>query len=140
MGTRSITNVYQMASLGGEIVCSFYRHFDGYPSGHGKDLSEWLKGKNLVNGIGSGFRKDIDFNRSGSMAIYLMSHICNELNTSVEVIPTGSSDYGEEYIYNIYFDKSFKIETVDCLSDKKKLTDASHYDHTEIEGYFSNED
>ena len=101
MGTRSITHVHEMDELGGNIVCSFFRSWDGYPSGHGKDLAEWLKGKNLVNGRTGREKHGRDFNRAGEMAVKLMNHI--QEKSGCEVVPTGASDYGEEFTYDIYF-------------------------------------
>jgi len=103
MSTRSITHIHAAKDLDPDegIVCSFYRHCDGYPEGHGKDLTEWLKEKHLVNGIGKDFVPGRDFNRAGTMAVPLMQHI-QEIS-GCEVVPTGSSDYGEEYTYHVYY-------------------------------------
>ena len=32
-------------------VCNMYRQFDGYPTGHGAELAEFLNGGRLVNGL-----------------------------------------------------------------------------------------
>ena len=102
MGTRSITHIHEMQGVSEEkIVCSFYRHWDGYPSGHGDDLAEFLKDKKLVNGIGRFFDKSRDFNSAGTMAVQLMSYI--QEKSGCEVIPTGKSNYWEEYTYDIFF-------------------------------------
>ena len=103
MGTRSITHIHQMQSLdeNEKIVCSFYRHSDGYPEAHGQDLKNWLKDKGLVNGITHGFIEGCEFNRAGTMAVPLMQHI-QEIS-GCEVIPTGACDYGEEFTYHIYY-------------------------------------
>ena len=39
MGTRSLTFVYDED---GRKIINMYRQYDGYPSGHGKDLAESL--------------------------------------------------------------------------------------------------
>ena len=101
MGTRSITHIHEMESLGEKTVCSFFRHCDGYPSGHGKDLADWLKGKKLVNGMTGEEKTGQDFNRAGTMAVKLMNHIQDE--SGCEVIPTGDSNYGEDFTYDVYF-------------------------------------
>jgi len=109
MSTRSITHIHESHTEQETIVCSFYRHHDGYPEGHGKDLQEWLKGKRLINGISSDFVEGRDFNRAGTMAVALMSHI--QSISGCEVIPTGDSNYGEEYTYHVYFrDGAFVVE------------------------------
>ena len=94
------------------IVCSFYRHCDGYPTGHGDDLAKWLNGKSLVNGISNGFDPHTMFNRAGTMSVKLMNHIQDI--SGCEVIPTGTSGRGEEFTYNLYFrDDKFYIEVDD---------------------------
>lgn len=112
MSTRCITHIHeaQFFDSDEEIVCSFFRHSDGYPEDHGKDLADWLKGKRLVNGIGMHFKEGRDFNRAGTMAVQLMAHI--QYISGAEVIPTGKSGYDEEYIYDVYFrDDVFVIKT-----------------------------
>jgi len=48
MGTRSLTFVYD----GDKPMLNMYRQFDGYPSGHGSELADFLKGFEIVNGYG----------------------------------------------------------------------------------------
>lgn len=116
MGTRSVTHIHEGKDIdkGQTIVCSFYRQFDGYPDGHGKDLAVWLSGKRLVNGIGSDFKDGVDFNRAGTMAVGLMAHI--QSLSGAEVVPTGSAGYGEDYTYHIRYDGEFMID-VDGYGD-----------------------
>lgn len=71
MGTRSTTTVYE-----GDIpILSFYRQYDGYPSGHGADLAAFLVDKTVVNGI------SVDdgtiFNGPGDLAIRLLTAVKN---------------------------------------------------------------
>lgn len=128
MSTRSITHIHEAKDIDSEefdaeetIVCSFYRHSDGYPKGHGLDLQAWLNNKKLVNGIGSDFREGIDFNRAGSMAIRLMSYI--EEAYSCRVIPTGTSDMWEEYTYDIYYrNNEFVILVTEINGSAKKVS------------------
>lgn len=114
MSTRCITHIHEAHTGKEQIICSFYRHSDGYKAGHGKDLKEWLEGKRLVNGIGGDFVEGRDFNRAGTMAVQLMAHI--QRISGAEVIPTGSSGYGEEYTYNVYFrNGKFVIKTYENI-------------------------
>lgn len=142
MGTRSITHIHEMKSLCNkeEIVCSFYRQFDGYPSGHGKDLSNWLKSKRLVNGIGAGFKEGADHNRAGQMAIELMHSLKSE--TSIECMTTGEKGVGEEYIYDIYYrDDDFYISTKDIYSpEKEDISKASEYDSDKVSEILDDDD
>ena len=52
MGTRSLTFVYEDTGDGQEPVMCMYRQYDGYPSGHGAELAEFLMPFKLVNGYG----------------------------------------------------------------------------------------
>jgi hypothetical protein len=101
MGTRSVTHIYEMSELGGKMVCSFFRHYDGYPSGHGKNLIQWLRGKILTNGIWGTSDKTISFNRAGTMAVKLMNHIQDK--SGAEVIPTGTNTSDSEFTYHVGF-------------------------------------
>lgn len=138
MSTRSITHIHQMKSLDSneEVICSFYRHCDGYIAGHCADLVEFLTGKSLKNGIGSDFVEGSDFNRAGAMAIQLCAFIQNE--TSCEIVPTNSSYPWIDYVYHIYFDKEFKIK-VTC-GTKETSFNVSDFDAIEIESHLSDDD
>lgn len=137
MGTRSITHIHEMDSLGSNVVCSFYRQFDGYPTGHGDDLAKWLEDKALVNGIGSGFVEGSDHNRAGSMAIDLLHDL--KKDTSVELIPTESSGMGEEFVYHVFFSDEFSISCNGNYSGKEFKARASEFDGEKVEEIFSDE-
>ena len=110
MSTRSITHLYDDRSPTPKIVCSFYRHHDGYPDGHGAELKQWLQGKKVVNGIGQDFVKGRDYNGMGSLAVSMMTHFDRE--ASIRTIPTGDHNYGEEYTYHVsYSDGKFFVST-----------------------------
>ena len=51
MGTRSTVKFYDESD---EPILCVYQQYDGYISGVGHDLAKFLKGKKIVNGIGSG--------------------------------------------------------------------------------------
>ena len=134
MGTRSITHIHEMKSLDVDekIVCSFYRQYDGYPTGHGKDLAEWLTSKGLKNGIGSDFIKGTHFNRAGTMAVKLCNHIQDE--SGCEIMPTGEKSDYIDFEYHIYFDEEFKIKIISYGSEITSL--AKGFDPEEIESFF----
>ena len=50
MGTRSLTVVRD--TEGAKDICVLYRQMDGYPTGHGAELKEFLVPFTVVNGIG----------------------------------------------------------------------------------------
>lgn len=132
MGTRSLTHIHEMKSLDDKetIVCSFFRHFDGYLSGHGTDLAVWLKNKKLVNGIGKDFIKTRDFNRAGTMAVKLMNFIQDE--SGCEVVSTGGANIGEEFVYDIFFREDQFFIKVNFYGKEAEVS-ASDFDHEKID-------
>jgi len=49
MGTRSTT---KFIAADGTTLCALYRQWDGYPSGHGKELAEFIAGIRRSDGLG----------------------------------------------------------------------------------------
>ena len=106
MGTRSITHIYD----NGEIVCSFYCHWDGHPKSHKVYLKNWLSSKRIVHCTDEIKDSNRDFHGVGSISVVLMYSLLNTKGCSV--IPTGSYGYGESYTYHInYVNDSFEIRT-----------------------------
>ena len=48
MGTRSITKFIESDGNKQSAICAMYEQFDGYPTGHGLDLAEFLNGGNWL--------------------------------------------------------------------------------------------
>jgi len=138
MSTRSVTHIHQMKSLGSNesVVCSFYRHSDGYPTGHGDDLAKWLKGKGLKNGIGNDFDKSKHFNRAGTMAVKLCNHI-QDLS-GCELVPTGEENDYLDFVYHVYFDKEFSIKVLSY--GKEKTVTAEEFDGDLLQEFFYGDD
>ena len=100
MGTRHLT-VFQDTKDGDEFAV-MYGHWDGYPEGHGKDLSEFLRGKTLVNGISGDADRNKIFNGMNNLAAAVVAQFYNEPCASFHLYPAGTRDCWEEYIYTIY--------------------------------------
>jgi hypothetical protein len=98
MGTRCLTRVFD----GDTEVCCIYRHWDGYPDGHGRDLKRALKGKHVVNGWSTGASKpEVDrLNGAGRVAAYLVAFLQAE-GHNPNIMPPGTAGVGEEYEYRI---------------------------------------
>jgi len=77
MGTRSLTFVYTDhygSETGPEPIVNMYRQFDGYPSGHGLELSEFLNSfEAITNGIPFGDTRKLA-NGMGCLAAQLIAH------------------------------------------------------------------
>jgi hypothetical protein len=104
MGTRSLTRVIEhFASDKGDVASTLvcmYRQMDGYPSGHGADLAEFLKGMKIVNGIGASNPKKIA-NGAGCLAAQLVAHF-KDGPGSIYLYPADTTDAGQDYEYDIH--------------------------------------
>lgn len=101
MGTRARVNVYDR----NEILVSIYRQYDGYPSGLGQEIAEFVSGKTLVNGIGAD--RDAVANGMGCLAAQLIAHLKKGAG-NVYIRDTSPESHGEEYVYTLY-DRSGKV-------------------------------
>jgi len=107
MGTRSLTFVYD----GEEPIINMYRQFDGYPTGHGAELAEFLAPFDMVSGIPVG--KDVKprkmANGMGCLAAQLVANFKEEAG-QFYLYPTSAVDCGQDYEYHIYNkDKELRI-------------------------------
>lgn len=95
MGTRSLTHIHEDD---GSVLLTFYKQHDGYPSGWGKELAEFLAPISIVNGL-SGDNKPVA-NGMGCLAAQILAHF-KDGPGQFYVYPANSSDCGEEYTYHI---------------------------------------
>ena len=95
MGTRSLTFVYDED---GKKIVNMYRQMDGYPSGHGKDLAEFLEPITMVNGIDT--TKAVIANGPGCLAAQLVAHF-KDGPGDIYLEPTTAVDCGQDYEYHI---------------------------------------
>ena len=97
MGTRSLTFVYEE----NKPVVNMYRQFDGYPSGHGAELAEFLCSGKLVNGYSE--TKTKQFNGMGCLAAQMIANFKNTVG-GFYIYPVTSTDCWQEYEYHVYED------------------------------------
>jgi hypothetical protein len=100
MGTRSLTYVYD----NGEPVVCMYRQFDGYPTGHGFELAEWLNKGRLVNGLNLR-EKQIVYNGMGCLAAQMVSKFKEGAGGIYLYAPKLGQDCWQEYEYHLHEDK-----------------------------------
>ena len=98
MGTRSLTFVYD----GDVPVINIYRQYDGYPSGHGHELAQFLDSKTLVNGYGE--QNSVEANGMGCLAAQLIVQLKHGVG-GIYIYPISSTDCFQEYEYHVYEDK-----------------------------------
>ena len=128
MGTRSLTFVYDsyrmnIGKLVHEPIINFYRQYDGYPTGHGAELAEFLTGGRMVNGlIHTKTAKELVFNGMGDLAAQLVAHFKQEPG-GFYLYPVTTKDCGQDYEYHICnIDGEFKIIVMNCGCNMFGLT------------------
>jgi len=96
MGTRSLT-IFQSDK---KDVCVMYRQYDGYLSGHGKELKEFLASFDAItNGIAVGETRKTA-NGMGCLAAQAVMHFKSQNPVGVFYLePSGTRDAGAEYRY-----------------------------------------
>ena len=130
MGTRSLTYIeesYETAIADEEnnnevhetkqnILC-MYRQYDGYLSGHGAELAEFLQDFNVVNGYNSG-TPERSANGMGCLAAQLIAHFKDGIG-NIYIHEPNDSDCGEEYTYTIYEeDGKVRVRAYDVWAKK----------------------
>jgi hypothetical protein len=109
MGTRALTFVYDSYKDEDGVVkytpiINLYRQYDGYPSGHGAELAEFLGPFTMTNGLPVG-RDKTDrkiANGMGCLAAQLVSHFKGSDAGQFYLYPTSSDNCGQDYEYHIY--------------------------------------
>ena len=99
MGTRSLTFVYDENDT---PILNMYRQFDGYPSGHGAELAEFLAGLKLVNGFGNNGRGLA--NGMGCLAAQMIAHFKDGVG-GFYIHSVLETDLGQDYEYHVYPNK-----------------------------------
>ncbi len=113
MGTRSLTyieeswetavadeeNNNEVHETKQNILC-MYRQYDGYLSGHGAKLAEFLQDFNVVNGYNHDTPKR-SANGMGCLAAQLISHFKDGIG-NIYIHHPNDKDCGEEFTYTIY--------------------------------------
>lgn len=113
MGTRSLTvfvdewvNPKTKKIHERELVV-LYRQMDGYPTGHGADLKDFLSGMEIVDGLGGNQTKVA--NGMGCLAAQVIGHFKDGKPGNFYVHAAKERDCGEEYIYVLRPGKNGKI-------------------------------
>ena len=100
MGTRSITVVFEDHERK-NVLCTIYRQFDGYLSGHGQELKDILSGKKIINGISGETTKD-SYNGMGCLSAHLIKMLKGDSIGGIYLyLKQDSFDY-VDYVYEIY--------------------------------------
>ena len=97
MGTRALTFVYD----GETPIINLYRQYDGYPTGHGAELAEFLNGFKIVNGLGPDTPSRIA-NGMGCLAAQLVSHFKGDEAGQFYLYSPQTVECGQDYEYHVY--------------------------------------
>ncbi len=98
MGTRSLT---VFLDENGTEILAMYRHYDGYPTGHGADLKAFLSDFVVVNGYNNETPKRAA-NGMNCLVAEVIAHFKEGIG-NIYVYPAGTRNCGEEYIYTVYY-------------------------------------
>lgn len=95
MGTRSVTVFIDNERDTEKPLCAFYQQFDGYPSGYGKDLKDFLIGFTIVNGFSG------DEGKIANGTSCLAAQVIKHFKEGVGGLYMTSIDDRQEYNYTI---------------------------------------
>jgi hypothetical protein len=121
MGTRSLT-IFNNEWDNEEIVV-LYRQYDGYPTGHGRDLLSFLNNMNMVNGISNNEKRKIA-NGMGCLSAQIVAYL-KEAPGDFYLHSAGTRDIGEEFIYTLYYTEELRIKVQDTYDDGSDLFDGN---------------
>ena len=96
MGTRCLTRVFE----NGVQLMNMYRQYDGYPTGHGTDLFEFIKDIEIVDGIGSNDTRKIA-DGAGCLAAQIVAHF-KDGPGKFYLVDGKPGDHGQDYEYQIH--------------------------------------
>jgi hypothetical protein len=110
MGTRSLTTFIEKwtdekTQKKKQVkIVTMYRQYDGYPTGHGLQLAEFLSKGKIVNGIPFG-EDGVFFNGMGCLAAQCVEHF-KEGPGNIYLYRGGVKGCWEEYHYEVVIDNS----------------------------------
>lgn len=105
MGTRSLTFIYDESKNKARPLACMYRQYDGYPSGHGKELSDFLTPITLVNGFSVDAEVGGVANGMGCLAAQMIAHFKTDVGNIYLTRPVLNQDSWQEYEYHVFPDK-----------------------------------
>ena len=121
MGTRCLTFVYDDSSTddgSAEAIMCIYRQYDGYPSGHGHELAQFLNSKIIVNGYGE--QNSMEANGMSCLAAQLVVQLKHGVGGIYIYAPMVGRDHWQDYEYHVY---ETKVIVKSCAT----VYDSGHY-------------
>jgi len=109
MGTRALTFVY---SENDKPIVNLYRQYDGYPTGHGAELAQFLSEFHITNGISSGETRRTA-NGMGCLAAQIVAHFKESVG-GFYIHSVDATECGQDYEYHVYQkDKELRVRVTD---------------------------
>jgi len=105
MGTRSVTTIID----NGTKLLKLYRQFDGYPTGHGAELAQFLSGFTIVNGLTGNEQLLQVANGAGGLAAQLVGHF-KKAPGDFYIVPVGIDDHDQDFDYIVEVTEEGAIE------------------------------
>ena len=123
MGTRSLTHFIERhtqkpKTARGKVkvtdteIVVMYRQYDGYPSGHGIELAEFIAKGKLVNGFG--LDDKLVFNGMGCLSAQVVAHF-KEGPGGIYLHKAGTKDCWQDYDYYVIGDIETKEIILKCV-------------------------
>lgn len=130
MGTRSLTHFIERykeqpkdkrkkAIVKDTEIVVMYRQYDGYPSGHGTDLAEFLSKGRLVNGI-SAVEPERVFNGMSCLAAQVVANFKQGAG-GIYLHAAGTKDCWQNYDYYVIGNEETKELTLKCMNGSKVI-------------------
>lgn len=141
MGTRSLTYVYNDNNgiVPSEPLVCMYRQFDGYPTGHGAELAQFLNHGTLVNGLRL-TDKNV-FNGMGCLAAQMIANFKQNPGNFYLYPTVLDQDCWQEYEYHVFEDKvkiyegyytNNKVIFDGTWKEFEKYCSVEHYDEENV--------
>jgi hypothetical protein len=109
MGTRALTFVYDEYN---KPLVNLYRQYDGYPTGHGAELAQFLSEFHITNGISPGETRRTA-NGMGCLAAQVVAFFKESVG-GFYIHSVDSTECGQDYEYHVYQkDKELRVRVTD---------------------------
>ena len=118
MGTRSLTHVYDE----NERLVTMYRQFDGYLSGHGKALHDFLASLTMTNGLPCREAEVRYANGACCLAAQMIAHFKKGPGDIYIMTP---GNHGQDYEYTVNIDEDMNIKVSVSGYEGTLLSDAT---------------
>jgi hypothetical protein len=113
MGTRSLTYVFNDRK---EVIVCMYRQYDGYPSGHGSELAEFLNSGEVVNGLPLQSKNRL-FNGMSCLAAQMVAEFKDGPGGIYLHAPVLGRDDWQDFEYHVFEDRVIVKNPTEVMFD-----------------------